>query len=346
MLPKLPPRIVDSHHHILNSDNTFSTFLHSLTGPGRKYLPSDYHNDVTEPLTAADITLSGTIHMETVPDVPYGGVEEVAWIQSYIEAGELPHMKAIVGSCDIGDPATVKTCLEQMKAASPLVRGVRWIADHVGTYDGTSATHVATQRHDIDYLRGGQPGDASSSVVPSFEDGLALLGEYGWSFDLQCAPVQLCAAAEMIGRHPEVPVVIDHLGKPRLLLGPTSDDTEVNTEAIEEWRIGMRAMASLPNTYVKISMLGYICPDWIVKPAAEAVLRDLVRETLEMFGPQRVMMALNWYVDAKTSDGDGFDSVGPSPVEFCERVSEWLKDYSDEDREWVFAKCAERFYKL
>lgn len=41
-----------------------------------------------------------------------------------------------------------------------------------------------------------------------FESGFGLLADLGLSFDLQCAPAQLLAAAALFGRHPKVPVAI------------------------------------------------------------------------------------------------------------------------------------------
>ena len=75
-------------------------------------------------------------------------------------------------------------------------------------------------------------------------------------------------------------------------------------------------------------------------------MKDLVLETVEMFGPRRCMFELNWYTDASTSDNDGLGTVGPSPVELTEYMSEWLSDYTDGDRDYIFAKTAEKFYNI
>lgn len=108
----------------------------------------------------------------------------------------------------------------------------------------------------------------------------------------------------------------------------------------------MALLAALPNTYVKLSMLGYIVPDWITEERWEQVIRDLVLETIEMFGPKRCMFALNWYLGASISDNDGLGSIGPNPVELTDYMSNWLANYSDEDREWIFSKTAETVYKF
>ena len=71
-----------------------------------------------------------------------------------------------------------------------------------------------SRRHGIDYLRGGEGG---SKALPSFELSLKELGRQGLSFDLQCAPEQLSAAHALIEGCPETRVVVDHLGKPRMM---------------------------------------------------------------------------------------------------------------------------------
>lgn len=337
-----PARIVDAHHHYLDlGGNSFSSWLGGLFG-NFAYLPEHYTADVVEPLAESNITLTGSVHIEVLTDTPFGGVEEAAWVQSLVEQGDAPELRAIVGSCDLGDADNVEECLSEMVDASPLVRGIRWILDYVGPFDGSSATHVNAARKDIDYLRGGADG----GVVPEFEEGYALLGEYGLSFDAQFAPEQAPAMATLASRYPNIPVIINHLGKPRLVLGPDSNATEPDQVVLAEWREGMALLAALPNTYVKLSMLGYIVPDWITEERREQVIRDLVLETVEMFGPKRCMFALNWYLGASISDNDGLGSIGPNPVELTDYMSNWLANYSDEDRECIFSKTAETVYKF
>jgi predicted TIM-barrel fold metal-dependent hydrolase len=73
--------------------------------------------------------------------------------------------------------------------------------------------------------------------------------------------VQLPEAAKLCARHPDVPVCIDHLGKPRIL----------NQEELEARGSGVKAMAAIAHVHVKLSMLGYalylagceIQPGWI-----------------------------------------------------------------------------------
>ena len=169
------------------------------------------------------------------------------------------------------------------------------------------------------------------------------------SFDLQCAPAQLKQAAVLAAKYPKIPVCIDHLGKPRTLLGPdndTNDNITPDEEELAVWREGMKAMAALPHVYVKISMLGYAIPGWIRTDARQALMRQLVRETVELFGPRRCMVATNFWKNAALSDADGLSDVGPDPVELIKILAGFLDDYSQEDIDRIFCGTAKEFYKI
>ena len=81
-----------------------------------------------------------------------------------------------------------------------LVKGVRYIIDYDGPFGEDNGTHPEVSRHGKDYLRGPEASD--------FERGFALLKKHGLSYDLQCAPAQLPAAAALLARGPR-PVIVD-----------------------------------------------------------------------------------------------------------------------------------------
>jgi predicted TIM-barrel fold metal-dependent hydrolase len=336
--PALPSEFLDSHHHFSDTGkNSFQSFLGRLA-PNACYLPQDYHQDIVAPLSKLGVTVVGSVHIECLPD---DGLEEAQWVESLTPSTVM----AIVASCNLSSP-TVDQDLANIKHGCPKVRGIRWVLDCVGKYDGgKTATHPATLRHDgIDYLRG-----SNGHVMPEFERGFSLLEHYSLSFDLQCAPVQLLEAAKLFARYPSIKVCIDHLGKPRTLLGPDIPEnqiTDLNRNELDVWRKGMEAMAALPNVYVKISMLGYVIPGWIRNDKRIALMRGLVLETVELFSPERCMVGTNWWNAANSSDSDGHSDIGPSPTQFISLLSEFFKDYSDHDRSRLFCQTAKDFYRI
>ena len=106
-------------------------------------------------------------------------------------------------------------------------------------------------------------------------------------------------------------------------------------------------MAENKNVHVKISMLGYAIPGWIRTEERKELMKSLVKETVQIFGPERCMVATNFWKSAALSDGDGLSDVGPEPLHFIELIYGFLKDdYSEEDLDRMFSKNAANFYGI
>lgn len=336
-------RFFDPHHHFYDpNNNDFNKFIGQW---GLKpFLPEDYKRDVIDDIASIGVQLIGSIHMEVIPD---NGLDEVKWVMDLIERGKAESIKGIVASVNLADD-NVDEQLKLLHDAtattkSGMLKGIRWIADYVAPYDGKNATHVATTRvkaGGVDYIRG--------EDAKKFEKGFALLEKYNLSFDLQCAPEQLPAAASLAANYPNIPICIDHLAKPRMILGDPCKENEnlvPDENALNEWREGLKAMAQLPHVYIKISMLGFAVPGWSVIPERENVVRSLVRDTVNMFGASRCMVATNWHTSAAFSNADGLDEHGPRASEFLSKVSSFVDDFSDEEKDFLFHGTAKKFYK-
>lgn len=120
--------------------------------------------------------------------------------------------------------------------------------------------------------------------------------KHGLSFDLHVNWFQLQQAAKFLASRPALPrIVLNHLGC--LKLG--SGDAATDASRIAEWREGMRALAAIANAdiFVKLSGLEYVLGGWVGDIAKRQVIRGLVRETIELFGADRVMFASNYPVE-------------------------------------------------
>ncbi|KAL7494850.1 hypothetical protein ACHAWT_005725 [Skeletonema menzelii] len=332
-----PKEVVDPHHHFIDTvNNTFQTFL-SHFAANVTYLPADYTRDVIEPLAKVGVKMIASVHVEAMPDC---GVEEVKWVEQM----KVAYVKAYVASANLTDD-NIEVQLQELVGTTSKLRGIRWILDCVGKFEnGNTATHVATTRHDgICLLK-----------APEFERGLALLEKYNLSFDLQCAPIQLVeTAATLFGRYPSLKVCIDHMGKPRTVLGDdllpcgsVNPNVVMDEAELKVWRAGMTAMAKLPNVHVKLSMLGYTLPGWMRTKQRQELLKSLVRETIELFGVNRCMVAWNWHVNSAVSDADNLSQVGPDALELLEKFCWFFEGYSDEDKDRLFAGTAKEFYRI
>ncbi|SDW77493.1 Amidohydrolase [Ruegeria halocynthiae] len=116
--------------------------------------------------------------------------------------------------------------------------------------------------------------------------GFGALADVNVSFDLTCRHTQLSPFAKFLSKHPDIPVIVDHLGSP--VLG----DGHVQ----EVWLDGIQALAALPNTFMKISGLSQAGSHW-----STSSIRPLVDQVLGAFGSERCMLGSNFTVEKLTS---------------------------------------------
>jgi predicted TIM-barrel fold metal-dependent hydrolase len=128
-------------------------------------------------------------------------------------------------------------------------------------------------------------------------------------------------AAELARRFPEVVYCVDHAGFPR----------RRERDYFEEWREGMRKLAAVENTVVKISGLGMGDHRWTVES-----LRPWVLECIDAWGPSRAFFGTNWPVDRL------FSSYG----DVVDAYRELVGDLSREEQEALFSRTACRVFRL
>ncbi len=292
---------VDAHFHLWKLDRLSYPWLSPPfddSGPNgsveeiaHDYVVDDYRADL------ADWGVVSAVHVDAGAD-PRHAIEETRWIEQVSLRTELPI--AIVAYAALEDPHVERALASQ--AAFSQVRGIRqivnWHADSTRSYT---------------------PADLTS--CEQWQRGFAALARHGLSFDLQCYPDQMHGLAQLFDRNPDVPVVVNHLGMP-----VTSD-----TDAFDRWRNGMRAMAAVPTTSVKLSGLGFIYRDWTYER-----IRPFLLETLDMFGPKRCMFAS----DAPT------DKLFAPLTRSLEAYRSFSDAMSLNEQEHMWAGNAQAFYRL
>ncbi|MCP3736097.1 amidohydrolase family protein [Sphingomonas sp. RP10(2022)] len=241
--------------------------------------------------------LVGAVHIDAGAH-PDDALRETAWLERQAEATGLPSGIVAFAALDAPDADAALAA----QAAHPRVRGIRQIVNW----------HADAQRS---YT------DRDVTQDPRWQAGFAALGRHGLSFDLQCYPGQMPALAALFARHPEVPVIVNHLGMPVM-----SD-----ADGLADWRRGMAALAALPQVAVKLSGLGFIWRDW----TAERV-RPLLLETIDLFGTHRAMVAS----DAPT------DRLFAPIDRYMETYYALTADLSEDERRDLFGRNANRVYRL
>ncbi|WP_051583535.1 amidohydrolase family protein [Sphingomonas sp. RIT328] len=242
-------------------------------------------------------TLVGAVHVEAGAD-PAMALNETRWLEAQAERDGLPN--GLVAFARLDQPG-VEAVLEA-QAAHPHVRGIRqilnWHADPRRTY---------------------QPLDLTLS--PAWAQGFALLRRYRLSFDLQCYPGQMARLAALFARHPDTPVILNHLGMPIL-----SDP-----EGVAQWRAGLRALAALPQVAIKLSGLGFIDRHW-----TDALVRPLLAKAIDRFGPDRCLVASDSPTDTLFA-----------PFDRClTALADATAGFSLDERRAMWAGNADRLYRL
>jgi len=257
----------------------------------RNYLLDDYFRD------AKNWDVRGMVHVDAGAEAP-AALEETAWLQAMADARGWP--SAIVAFAALDDPDIEN--LLAAHAAHSAVRGIRHIVNW----------HKDTRRS---YTARDVTGD------PQWQKGFAALGRHGLSFDLQAYPGQFAPLASLIASHPEISIIINHLGMPVI-----SD-----TDGISLWRAGMRALAASPHVCVKLSGVGFIRRDWTIEQ-----IRPFLLETIDVFGPQRCLFASDYPTDKLFGSFD----------RHLDAYSEIVSGFSEEDRRNMFGRNAVRIYRM
>lgn len=294
-------RFVDAHVHFWDLSHLRYDWLSppfSDTGPNgnvsviaRDYGVSDYLSDL------AGIPVEGAVHIDAGARADQA-LLETEWLQNKADAEGLP--SAIVAFAALNE-AGAEALLAQ-HVAHKNVRGIRQI---LNWHPDANLTYT--------------PRDLLKD--DAFLNGYALLAKYGLSFDLQLYPNQMTDAALLAAKHPDIPVIINHLGMP----------VDRSPGGIGFWEQGMKQLAALDHVSVKLSGLGFGDRHWSIDST-----RDIILKTIDIFGTDRAMFASDFPTDKL------FTNYKNQLAVFDELTS----DLSDTERDNLFAANALRIYRI
>jgi predicted TIM-barrel fold metal-dependent hydrolase len=292
---------VDAHVHLWDLRRIRYPWLappFSIDGPNGDVSPIAHNYSLEDYRTDAQSwNVVGMVHVDAGAH-PNDAALETTWLEAMAENQGLP--SGIVAFAPLDSPSVER--LLALHALGRRVRGVRQILNW----------HVNPQ---LTYM----PRDLT--LDPAWQRGFGLLARYGLSFDLQAYPNQFAALAELVRRHPQTPVIINHTGMA----------VDRDAEGIARWRNGLRSLAALPNVFIKISGVGFVFKPWSL-----AQVRDYVREAIEIFGPYRVMFGSNFPTDKLFGSFDRTFNA----------YSEIVADFSVDERRDMFGCNADRIYRL
>lgn len=255
------------------------------------YLLDDYLAD------AQGWDVRGMVHIDAGASQT-AALDETNWLQEMADERGMPN--AIVAFAALNDP-DVEALLE-VHAAHPNVRGIR---------------HIVNWHRDP--RRSYTPRDVTAD--PQWAKGFAALGKYLLSFDLQAYPGQFAGLADLVARHPEIPVIVNHAGMPV--------DTDEIGKAL--WRSGMRALAASPHVAVKLSGFGFVHRNWTIDQ-----IRPYLLEAIDIFGTSRCLFASDFPTDKLFGSFD----------KHLDAYSEIVAGFSRDERRDLFGRNAARIYRL
>jgi L-fuconolactonase len=156
----------------------------------------------------------------------------------------------------------------------------------------------------------------------NFVKGVAQLRAFGFTYDILIYPKQLPAAIELATRLPEQRFVVDHLAKPEIKSGKTAP-----------WAAQMKEIAQNKNVFCKLS--GMVTEaDWKRSKADD--FKPYLNVVFGAFGADRLMFGSDWPVCL----------LAATYRQVKQLIEEYVKGFSQSDKEGIFGGNAARFYGL
>jgi len=243
-MPDFP--IVDTHLHIWDQTRLKYSAFDGHPIFGHPYHVEDYQK------ACGDLEIEAMVFLECYADFWDGGgqyIEEIEFVED--EQKRDPRIKAIIPMAPLEWGRKVLPMLEKMHDEHPSVRGIRRIMEF-------------------------DKDPRALTLSDGFIEGVNLLSRFGWSFDINPNYTQMDFIREFVTKIHDVPMILDHCGKPGIKQGK-----------IEQFREDMADLARHKNMWVKLSDLPpYASQNW-----TEEELRPYIAATLEAFGPDRVIYA-------------------------------------------------------
>ncbi|GAB3057575.1 amidohydrolase family protein [Micromonospora schwarzwaldensis] len=279
--------IVDAHHHLWRPERGYAWLDDpELAGIRRSFTPDDLCRETTAAGVRHTVLVEGgRCHPDEVPE-----------FLGY--AADTEPIAGVVAWADVTEPDLPATLARYRR-----LRG------------GELLVGVRSQVQ-------GEP-DPGYLDRPDVRRGLAAVADAGLAFDLVVRADQLPAAARAARDLPDLPIVLDHLGKPRIHAG---------VAGLAGWRDDLAALAANPRVTAKLSgLVTEAGPDWTV-----AALRPFVAAAVDAFGASRLMFGSDWPVCLLVADYRGVRDA----------LSAALPPLSAAERDAIFARTAVRVYGL
>ena len=280
--------IVDSHVHFWDTEQLHYSWLKEVPTINKTFLTSDYVEEMNGANVHKIVFVEGGVATDDAT-----AQQEVDWIIS--QAQQEDRIQGIVSHASLEYGEEVRPHLEWLNE-QPMVKGVRRL------------------------LQG--ETDADFCLQKRFLEGIKLLEEFRFSFDLCIQHHQLPAAIKLVEQCPNVQFILDHIAKPG-----------IKTKRMQPWKEQLWALAQLPNIACKISGVVTEAEHQHWQPEE---LRPYIEHAMEAFGHDRIMFGSDWPVIRLASNLPDWISL----------VQDIVKDFSHLDKSKFFQENADIIYRL
>ena len=279
--------IVDTHLHVWDPELLSYRWLVEVPSLNRKHLLADYGE------ATAGIPVERMVFLQCEVDASQYQ-EEADWVAGL--AAQDPRIQGIVSGAPLEKGQEVRPALERL-TRDPKLKGIRRIIEF---------------EEDVEFcLRSG------------FVAGVQLLAEFDLSFDLCLkGDEQFKNALDLVRQCPEVPFILDHIGKPFIKEG-----------ILEPWAGTLRDLAALPNTFCKVSGLVNEA-DWEAWSPDD--LKPYLDQVFACFGFDRVCFGGDWPVC----------TLAGTYGRWFETLWTHVRDCTAAERQKLFHDNAITFYRL
>ena len=193
---------------------------------------------------------------------------------------------AMFGNVDLTLGRAVEPLLEQhIEASGGRFRGVRL----------SSGWHADDKIHNV-------TAHPHLLVDSRVNEAVAVLNRMGLSLDCWLYHPQLDEVGQLADAHPDMTIILNHVGSP-ILGGPYRGKTD---EVFEEWKAAIVRVSKRDNVFVKLGALPIRMPsydgDRSLPPGSEEVAaawRPWMEACIEAFGPERSMYESNFPVQKR-----------------------------------------------
>ena len=276
--PELP--IIDPHHHLWVRN-------------GYTYLMPEFAADLASGhnIVATVFAECHSMYRLTGPEQTrsLGETEFVRGQAAMSASGDFGTTRAcdvMFGNVDLTLGAAVEPLLEQhLEASGGRFRGVRISS---GWHQDERINNVAEQ--------------AGVLLDPRVSDAVKVIQRMGLSLDCWLYHTQLDELAQLADAHPDLTIVLNHVGSP-ILGGPYRGRTD---EVFEQWKVGIARASERQNVFVKLGAMPIRMPsyagDRTLPPGSEevsAAWRPWMETCIEAFGVERSMYESNFPVQKR-----------------------------------------------